>query len=148
MKKLTTTLQGLDAWTELFHSPDKFCAFADVDIQIQLFADGDATWMLLSHYTSDTSSTDYTFMPANVDELSTASLLTFDFLKNLDYSLPRLLAWLETTPFSETEMADEVVTGKIKVTRQHARATAPVEKQTHDASAITFEEYDDEKNPG
>jgi hypothetical protein len=126
MKKLITTdLQGIDAWTALFDANETVCAFADADIQIQLFADGDTTWMLLSRYTSDTSSTDYTFMPTNDDDLQSAKLHVFDFLRTVDYSLPQLLAWLENAPFVETDIAEEITVGKIRITRNHARATKP-----------------------
>lgn len=132
MKNLTSDLEGMPAWAGLFDSADKFQTFDDVDIQIQLFADGDASWMLLSHYTSDTSSTDYAFLPAREEDLPEARRYTFDFLRTVNYSLPQLLSWLETAPFVDTDITDEVTVGKIRITRNYARAT---EQIAHHASA-------------
>jgi hypothetical protein len=149
MKKLITTdLNGFGAWAKLFEADEPVVVFEDVDIQIQFFANGDATWMLVSRYLSDTSAIDYAFMPVEDKDSPHARALTLAFLKTVDYSLPKLLAWLESAAFIETDIAEEISVGKIRITRNHARATEPNTRPLSDVNPPTFEEYDDEKNPG
>lgn len=151
MKKHCAQLDGLPAWVEFFDSPDQFLAFDDVDIQIQLFAGGDTAWMLLSHYTSPKTATEYTFMPTTEEDKPNSRRHIFDFLQTLHYSLPALLAWLETAPFVDTDITDEVTVGRVTITRSYARATEPYIPQSSDVNDVdeaVFEEYDDEKNPG
>ncbi len=149
MKKLITTdINGFSAWAKLFDAVEPVVVFEDVDVQIQFFANGDATWMLVSRYLSDTSAIDYAFMPVEDEDSHQAKALTLAFLKMVDYSLPQLLAWLENAPFIETAIAEEITLGKIRITRNHARATEPNTRPLSDSNPPTFEEYDDEKNPG
>lgn len=143
----TTDLQSYAAWASLFATHEHGCEFTDADIELQFFGGGEASWMKLSHYTSETSATEYSFMPLNDAARMQAKRHTFEFLQTFDYSLPKLLAWLKHAPFVDTDIADEVTIGEIRICRNHARASEPAKQHVSKESDTIFEEYDDEKNP-
>lgn len=124
---LAKNLHGIDAWLALFDTNQRDHEIADSNFQIQLFADGDATWMLLSQYTSDITATDYTFMPVDDADLPLAKQYIFSFLQTVNFDFMQLIAWLENAVFLETDTAEEITIGKLRITRNYARssATAP-----------------------
>ncbi len=126
---LAKNLTGIDAWRAFFNTNHRDYEIADSNYQIQLFADGDATWMLISQYTSDITATDYTFMPVDDADLLIAKQHIFSFLKTVNFDFLQLIAWLENATFIETEIAEEITVGKLRITRNYARASAsPVQE--------------------
>ncbi len=143
----TTKLNNATAWSSLFDSPERIFEFTDAPIQLQLIEAGAMSWMILCCYTSDTSSTDYSFLPENKANLPDARRHIFNFLATLNYSLPQLLAWLGSAHFAETEVDESVIVGGLRISRNFARATVPMHHAAKGGEVI-FEEFDHEKDPG
>ncbi len=96
----------------------------DINAQIDFFgAPSDAAYLVIELYTSPASAIEYCFLAANESDEPQSVRLLFDFLRELDYSLGKLLGWLATARFTDTEMGAQVIHDRVAIWRKYSQAS-------------------------
>lgn len=113
---------GLHAWASMLANNQDSWEVPEAKAQINFFGNDDSAYLVIDVYTSDTSSTQYTFIAENENDKPKAIIHIFDFLKTVDFSLSALLAWLENASWTDSEMGDRITSLGVGIYRDHVQA--------------------------
>ena len=93
-------------------------AVTDINVAINVFGEGDSSYLVINVYQSDSESIEYTFISAS-DESKTDQLL--GALKVIEYSLSRLLSLLSDSKYLADESGEYFNFESLKVYREVLR---------------------------
>lgn len=116
-------IEGLYVWASMLIKRGAY-DLTDIQAQINFFgANNDAAYLVIDLYTSEHTATEYCFLAAEEADEDIVTRLIFDFLREFDFSLGKLLAWLKTSTFVDTEMGEQFVYKGLAIWRKYSRAT-------------------------
>lgn len=104
-----TEIEGLHAWASLLINKDHAYFTKPKRYGINFLGEGDGTYLLIDEYTSEDSSYEYLFFAEQDEQIETQLILIFDFLRTMNYSLAKLLAWMDASQFDGGEMQDRIM---------------------------------------
>jgi hypothetical protein len=113
-------VEGLHAWATMLIHPGAYDV-TDLNVQVDFFgATGDAAYLVIDLYTSPNCAAEYCFLAADETDEPQSARLIFDFLREMDYSLSILLAWLAVASFTDTEMGEQVIHNRLAIWRKYS----------------------------
>ena len=92
---------------------------ADLDIALNFFGDRQETYLVINKYKSDTESIQYVL---DTDDKSKRLSELLELIKSSDYRLTGLIEKLDKANYSDTEIGDVAILGKIKVVRSNEKS--------------------------
>ncbi len=115
---------GFKTWAAILINNQQSYEIPDANVQLDFYGEGDASYLVIDVYTSDTSSVQYVFLAANEGDRNKTIVFIFDLLKTVNYSLYELLVWLRNANYSsDPETGDIVLTCGLSISRD---LTGPV----------------------
>lgn len=112
-----TEVSSFHAWaTMLVNNVDSY-SFPQINLQLDFYGHDDSTYLVLNQYPDEDTTIEYDFIAANEDDEPRQLVFIFDLLKSVDYSLEKLMAWLEQTPYADSEMGDRIETHGLYIYR-------------------------------
>ncbi|MBI3897496.1 MAG: hypothetical protein HY308_04265 [Gammaproteobacteria bacterium] len=121
------TLGGLStftAWAAILVNHRRV-SFADADMTLSVYGEGDDSYLVIETYKSDVESTQY-MLTAEGNEIPLAAL--FDFLKLVDFKFIKLLELLTSLPYQMSETGEVIKIGQVKIFRTPVKATTEDKK--------------------
>jgi hypothetical protein len=115
--------EGFRAWAYMLVNNQDAYEVSEVNGQVNLFNSDDSAYLVIYIFTSETTSTHYTFISENEADKPKSIILVFDFLRSVDFSLTKLLQWLTDAPWVDSEMGDLVLTHGLAIYRDFTQAT-------------------------
>ncbi len=100
----------------LIHNGDSY-SFPQLNLQLDFYGHDDSAYLVLNQYPDEETTIEYDFIAANEKDSARQLVLIFDLLRRVDYSLEKLMAWLENTPYTTSEMGDRIETDGLAIYR-------------------------------
>lgn len=111
-------LSSFWAWANIFVDTADCTSFPEIDAQINFLGKaGDARYLLINIYTSETSSIEYIFLSASEAQANQNAILIFDFLKKFNFSFAELLSWLAQASYTQHEMGERMLIDGLLIKR-------------------------------
>lgn len=111
MKDLTLKdVASFHAWATMLINNEDSYSFPQLNMQLDFYEHDDSAYLVLNQYPDKDTTIEYVFISANEDDSARQLIFLFDFLKSVDYSLEKLMDWLEKTPYINSEMGDRIET--------------------------------------
>lgn len=101
-------IESLHVWASLLINKDQACFTQPKRYSINFLGEGDSAYLVIDEYTSEDSSFEYLFFAEQDDQIEKQLILIFDFLRTMDYSMTKLVAWMNETKFDGGEMNDRI----------------------------------------
>jgi hypothetical protein len=102
-------IEGFRAWANIVINNIDTWEVPEENTQVDIYNNDETAYLVINVYTSATTVKEYTFITEKEEDKSSRLILLFDFLKSIDFSLTKLLQWLENAPFSDSETGDCVL---------------------------------------
>jgi hypothetical protein len=100
---------GFKTWAAMLMNNQHSYEIPDAKAQLDFYGEGDASYLVIDVYTSDTTSIQYVFLAANEGDRNKTIVLIFDLLKTVNYSLYELLVWLRNADYSSDPETGDIV---------------------------------------
>ncbi|MEN9867718.1 MAG: hypothetical protein RL748_3308 [Pseudomonadota bacterium] len=110
--------EGLRAWANIVINNQETYEVPEVTTLVDIYNADDTAYLVIDVYVSRTTVNQYTFLSEKDNDKPGRLVLLFDFLKSVDFSLAKLLKWLDDAPFSASEMGDRVLAHGLAIYRE------------------------------
>lgn len=113
-------IEGLFSWAHMLVNEEAY-VFPECDAQMNFFGHGDAAYLVVETDISAEEITQYVLTSEQEEQQNQAVWFVFDFLKTCDYSLGKLLHWLQQAEFSAegNVCANGLIIQKSKIALRH-----------------------------
>ena len=109
---------GLHAWANMLINNRESWRIEDIHAQVDFYREDDSAYLVINHYTSETNGTEYVFLAAKEDDKHITSIMIFDLLRSVNFSLDDLLTWLAKASFRDTDMGDMAYAHGLEISRK------------------------------
>ncbi len=96
-------VKSIYAWATIWVQRAESAFIVDANLQIDVFGNGDDAYLVIDRYTGENSLVEYQFFTLDPEAKPKSMMLIFDFLKTVDFDLEKLMHFLESATFDETE---------------------------------------------
>lgn len=97
-------IEGLRAWMQIaIENGDSWYAKEGSGFLLDIYGEDEHAYLVLDVYEGENDLTQFAFLAAEEAEDKRALIMLFDLLRTVDYSLAKLLAWLQTAKFFEKD---------------------------------------------
>jgi hypothetical protein len=120
---LSTDAEGFYAWSRILVEGHAPAGNAEEEVRFDFFGQDDAPFLVLEICKSQKLIAEYVFFAANEDDKNKTLLFIFDFLRTLDFSLKKLLQWLEQADFVEAPEGYRIQTHGLDISCASLRLT-------------------------
>lgn len=118
--------EGFYAWARFMVENQDSFFISEEKILLNFYNGDDSAYLVLDVYSDETTITQYLFIARYENERNRTALLIFDFLKTLDFSLSKLLAWLDVNEFSDNGEGFKIYIDNLEIARRQLR---PMQKK-------------------
>jgi hypothetical protein len=101
-------INGFYAWASMLVNNNESYFVPEANLQIDFFGYGDSAYLVIDLYTTPSSCRHYEFAIAEEINQQSATSKIFDLLKAMDFSLEKIIEWLENATFEDSEMGERI----------------------------------------
>lgn len=109
---------GLRAWANMLVNNRESWRIEQINAQVDFYGADDAAYLVINHYISASKGIEYVFLAADEQDKNTTSIMIFDLLCTVNFSLDELLFWLAKAHFQDTEMGEMTYAHGLKISRK------------------------------
>lgn len=120
--------EGFHAWAKMLVENQDSYFIPEVKVLINFYNHDDSAYLVLDVYLDDVDFTQYVFIAANDEDNSKVTLMIFDLIRLMDFSLAKLLAWLATAEFLESPNGIKLEINGLHICRNRPKAESKFTK--------------------
>ncbi|MEN9865456.1 MAG: hypothetical protein RL748_1046 [Pseudomonadota bacterium] len=109
---------GLHAWANMLVNNRESWRIEQINAQVDFYGEDDAAYLVINHYTSANTGIEYVFLAVDEQDKNTTSIMIFDLLCTVNFSLDELLIWLAKANFQDTDMGEMAFGHGLKISRK------------------------------
>lgn len=115
--------EGFHMWASKWLNFSESYFIAKPEIQIDFFGGkSDDAYLVIDVFASSNTCTEYIFLVFEEKDEGRSMPLIFNFLFTHDYSLVKLLAWLESAHYTEHELGERILVGDLTIERRFSQS--------------------------
>lgn len=115
-------VNGLRAWAYLLMNNQDSWDIPEAQAQLSFYGQDDSAYLVIDIHTSNTSSTQYTFIAENDSDKPNTIRHIFTLLRTINFNLTTLLNWLHNASWTDNGMGDHISSHGLTIYRDIVHA--------------------------